>query len=142
MVRRVKLMASTGSLAMSCLMFDRVDKFDLLSTVFGSGSGGRAFVVSAQYPGSKWLCAGRTTQSLVQILKLNTNENSYPAAEGVAHAIAAEVAKLGRYPDPLANEFRKAASEIHGVPADWILACNGSDDALTIITRATCGDND
>ena len=40
---------------------------------------------------------------------------------------------------PWAETFRKKASEVLGVPADWILAGNGSDDILTIVTRAMVG---
>jgi histidinol-phosphate aminotransferase len=43
---------------------------------------------------------------------------------------------LRRYPDPMAGAFRDAASQVLGVPADWILVGNGSDDLLTMIIRA------
>jgi histidinol-phosphate aminotransferase len=46
---------------------------------------------------------------------------------------------LVRYPDPMATAFRLQASSVLGVPPDWILAGNGSDDILTIITRALVG---
>ena len=39
----------------------------------------------------------------------------------------------------MATEFRTAAAELHGVDPDMILAGNGSDDILTIITRAFVG---
>ena len=41
-----------------------------------------------------------------------------------------------KYPDPSAFEFRKRAGELLGVDPDWILCGNGSDDILTIVTRA------
>jgi histidinol-phosphate aminotransferase len=43
---------------------------------------------------------------------------------------------LRRYPDPMAGAFRQSASQVLGVPADWILVGNGSDDLLTMIIRA------
>ncbi|MDP7205871.1 MAG: histidinol-phosphate transaminase, partial [Pirellulaceae bacterium] len=43
---------------------------------------------------------------------------------------------LGRYPDPLATAFRLRAADLLGVDPDWILCGNGSDDLLTIATRA------
>jgi histidinol-phosphate aminotransferase len=46
---------------------------------------------------------------------------------------------LGKYPDPLANAFRTRAAEVLGVERDWILCGNGSDDILTIVTRALVG---
>jgi histidinol-phosphate aminotransferase len=48
---------------------------------------------------------------------------------------------LRRYPDPMAGEFREAASKVLGVPKDWILVGNGSDDLLTMLMRA-CADRD
>ena len=41
-----------------------------------------------------------------KFIKLNTNENPYPASPAVGRAIAAVVAQgLGRYPDPMATAF-------------------------------------
>lgn len=74
------------------------------------------------------------------IVKLNTNENPYPPSPAVAAAVNAAVERgLQIYPDPLATSFCDAAAEVLGVPADWILAGNGSDDILTILTRALVG---
>ena len=73
-------------------------------------------------------------------IKLNTNENPYPPSPAVARSIA-EAAERGlpRYPDPLGTAFRLRAAEVLGVPPDWILCGNGSDDILTIVTRALVG---
>ncbi len=72
-----------------------------------------------------------------KFIKLNTNENPYPASPAVARAIEAVVGGgLSRYPDPLADAFRRRAAELHQVEPDWILCGNGSDDILTIVTRA------
>lgn len=78
-----------------------------------------------------------------KFIKLNTNENPYPASPAVAHAILATVERgLERYPDPMATAFRKRAGEVLGFDADWILCGNGSDDILTIVTRAYVGQGD
>lgn len=70
-------------------------------------------------------------------IKLNTNENPYPPSPRVLEAIrAAASERLRLYPDPLATRFRETAAKLLGIEPDWILACNGSDDALTILTRA------
>src|SRR4028118_102430 len=72
-----------------------------------------------------------------KVIKLNTNENPYPpspAAWKVLQELAGEL--LRRYPDPMGSAFRQAASQVLGVPADWILVGNGSDDLLTMIMRA------
>jgi histidinol-phosphate aminotransferase len=74
------------------------------------------------------------------VVKLNTNENPYPASPAVAEAIRAALDRgLSRYPHPMGQPFREAAAEVLGIPPDWILCGNGSDDILTIATRAFVG---
>ncbi len=73
------------------------------------------------------------------ITKLNTNENPYPPSPRVAEAIARVVSGLRSYPDPVGTAFREAAARRHGVDPAMILAGNGSDDLLTILTRAFVG---
>jgi histidinol-phosphate aminotransferase len=76
-------------------------------------------------------------------VKLNTNENPYPPSPQVVEAItAAAQGKLNLYPDPLGTAFRKAAADVFGVDPDWILPGNGSDENLTILTRAFADPND
>jgi histidinol-phosphate aminotransferase len=75
--------------------------------------------------------------------KLNTNENPYPPSPRVAEALRSAIGdRLRLYPDPLATAFREAAARLHGVAPEMILAGNGSDDLLTIITRAFSGPGD
>ena len=72
-----------------------------------------------------------------RFIKLNTNENPYPPSPKVVEAIRRAAGdRLRTYPDPLATEFRNAAGKVLGVPPEWIVACNGSDDALTMLIRA------
>ncbi len=71
------------------------------------------------------------------IIKLNTNENPYPPspkALKVLHNLDSEW--LRRYPDPYARDFCNAVSKALGVPADWIMVANGSDDLLNILIRS------
>jgi histidinol-phosphate aminotransferase len=76
-----------------------------------------------------------------KFVKLNTNENPYPASAAVARAVQAVLARgLERYPDPLATAFRRRAGEVLGLDPDWILCGNGSDELLTIVTRAFVGE--
>lgn len=71
-----------------------------------------------------------------KFIKLNTNENPYPPSPAVGVAIQNALSQgLMRYPDPLANAFRQAAGELLGVPPEWVMCGNGSDDLLTILTR-------
>src|SRR5262249_29253176 len=76
-------------------------------------------------------------------VKLNTNENPYPPSPRVVEAIrVAAGERLRKYPDPVGTAFREAAARHHGITPDMILAGNGSDDLLTIFTRAFVGPGD
>lgn len=77
-------------------------------------------------------------------IKLNTNENPYPPSQKVAEAMMPILldGRLRLYPDPVATEFRRTAATLHGVEPGWIMAGNGSDDILTILTRAFAGPGD
>lgn len=72
------------------------------------------------------------------IVKLNTNENPYPPSPRVLAAIEDVLHndRLRKYPDPLGTHFRKTAGRVLGVDPESILIGNGSDDILTILTRA------
>lgn len=77
------------------------------------------------------------------VIKLNTNENPYPSSPAVQRAIGRAIqAGLQKYPDPMAEAFRTRAAELLGVEPNWILCGNGSDDLLTIVTRAFVGQGD
>jgi histidinol-phosphate aminotransferase len=76
-------------------------------------------------------------------IKLNTNENPYPPSPRVVEAIQSALSdRLRLYPDPVASRFRRVAATLHAVAPDMIMAGNGSDDLLTIITRAFAGPGD
>lgn len=78
-----------------------------------------------------------------KFIKLNTNENPYPASPAVALAIRAALDRgLEKYPDAMATSFRVRAGEVLGVDPDWILCGNGSDDILTMVTRTFVGQDD
>ena len=73
-----------------------------------------------------------------EVIKLNTNENPYPPSPRVFDAIRAALTgdRLRKYPDPLGADFRRTAGRVLGVDPEAILIGNGSDDILTILTRA------
>jgi histidinol-phosphate aminotransferase len=73
-----------------------------------------------------------------EYIKLNTNENPYSPSPRVFEAIREALSgdRLRKYPDPIGDSFRQAASKVLGVSPDQILIGNGSDDILTILTRA------
>jgi len=72
------------------------------------------------------------------VVKLNTNENPYPPSPRVLDAIRDALTgdRLRKYPDPSGTHFREVAGRVLGVDPDGILIGNGSDDVLTILTRA------
>ena len=76
------------------------------------------------------------------IIKLNTNENPFPPSPEVMKVLSQFSAeKLRRYPDPVGDDFRRAAAEIHDVEPENILCCNGGDDLLTMAFRAFCDES-
>ncbi len=73
------------------------------------------------------------------VTKLNTNENPYPPSPKVLEAIKSiKPEKLRKYPDPLADEFRKAAADFLNLSPDYIMCCNGGDDLLKIALQSFC----
>lgn len=67
------------------------------------------------------------------IIKLNTNENPYPPADGVLHALAGiRPEQLRRYPSPTSASLRRVAAAMHGVEPDAIVATNGGDELLRL----------
>ena len=78
-----------------------------------------------------------------EIVKLNTNENPYPPSPRVLDAVREVLSgeRLRKYPDPSGTHFREVAGRVLGVDPDGIVIGNGSDDVLTILTRAFVPEN-
>jgi histidinol-phosphate aminotransferase len=72
------------------------------------------------------------------VVKLNTNENPYPPSPRVFEAVRSALTgdRLRKYPQPLGDHFRRTAGRVLSIDPDSILIGNGSDDILTILTRA------
>ncbi len=67
-------------------------------------------------------------------IKLNSNENPYPPGPAVLAALQSiEIGSLRRYPAPLADSFRQAASRLHNVSVDQIIPTNGGDELLRLV---------
>src|SRR4051812_10385569 len=72
-----------------------------------------------------------------QYINLNPKQTPHPPSPRVAEAIVRALdGRLRLCPDPVGSEFRRAAARLHGVEPEMILVGNGSDDLLTILTRA------
>jgi histidinol-phosphate aminotransferase len=77
------------------------------------------------------------------IIKLNTNENPYPPSPQAIEALRQLDGEwLRRYPDPFAKAFCQAVSEALGVPQDWVIVGNGSDELLNVVIRACAEGSD
>ncbi|MBD0335223.1 MAG: aminotransferase class I/II-fold pyridoxal phosphate-dependent enzyme, partial [Cyanobacteria bacterium Co-bin13] len=71
------------------------------------------------------------------VIKLNTNENPYPPSPQAIEVLRTLDSEwLRRYPDPYAREFCRAVSQALGVPPEWIVVTNGSDELLNVLVRA------
>ena len=77
------------------------------------------------------------------IIKLNTNENPYPASPLVAETLATiKVSELRRYPSPSADEFCNLAAKIHKVCPESIIPTNGGDELLRLTLTTFAEEND
>ncbi len=67
-----------------------------------------------------------------KFIKLNTNENPYPPAPGVAACLSNYPAEeLRLYPDPSSEELRRAISDWYGLSPEEVFVGNGSDEVLS-----------
>ncbi len=70
------------------------------------------------------------------LVKLNTNENPYPTHPAVRKLLSTlDLSRLRLYPDPLCQGLRKTSSKVFGIPEDYFLFGNGSDEIIAMIFR-------
>lgn len=86
-----------------------------------------AYVPGEQPQGSGWV-------------KLNTNENPYPASPDVAVAVSQEMDCLRLYPEPVSAKLRAAIGARFGLGEANVIIGNGSDNILDLITRCFAAD--
>ena len=72
-------------------------------------------------------------------VKLNTNENPYPASPSVAAAIQSQFDQLQLYPEPTSYDLRVAIAKRYGFQAQNVIIGNGSDNILDMIVRSFGG---
>lgn len=70
------------------------------------------------------------------IIKLASNENPLGMSPKAREAAIAAIAGSARYPDANGYYLKQALSEKYGVPADWLILGNGSNDLLEIAADA------
>lgn len=69
-----------------------------------------------------------------KMIKLNTNENPYPPAPGVAKILAGfDADKLRLYPEPTCKVLVDAIAEYYGISSEQVFVGVGSDDVLAMI---------
>lgn len=71
---------------------------------------------------------------ILDVIKLNTNENPYPPAPGVERVLREfDVDTLRLYPDPLVSDLVKAIADFYGLNENQVFTGVGSDDVLAMI---------
>jgi histidinol-phosphate aminotransferase len=74
--------------------------------------------------------------NIPELIKLNTNENPFPPCPGVFQTLASvDPAVLRLYPNPTSDPVRDEIAKMFGLTRDNVIACNGSDDTLSITVR-------
>lgn len=81
-----------------------------------------------------------------KLIKLNGNENPFGppprAIERIKEILESRDLAISRYPDPLSRELREKLSDYCGVDQENIIVCNGSDEAIDLITKSFLGEGD
>jgi histidinol-phosphate aminotransferase len=73
-----------------------------------------------------------------RIIKLASNENPLGMPDSARAAIQRALDELARYPDGNGFGLKAAVARKYGVPAEWIMLGNGSNDGLELVARAVC----
>ncbi len=75
-------------------------------------------------------------------VRLNANENPYAVAPQVRTAMYAAAAQVNRYPDAGQRQLRQQLSNALGCTPEMVIAGNGSDELLHLITLDRLGPGD
>ncbi len=74
---------------------------------------------------------------VLDLIKLNTNENPYgPSPKAIAAIQAAATDQLRLYPDPTSARLKQSIAHYHGLSAEQVFVGNGSDEVLAHIFQA------
>ncbi len=74
-------------------------------------------------------------------VRLNTNEASFAPPPTFVSTLAERLGGVewNRYPDRAASALRTRLAALHGVPSEWVLVANGSNEVLQSILLAFGG---
>jgi threonine-phosphate decarboxylase len=87
--------------------------------------------------GGNWADAAlRTRRPVRAFTDFSANINPFGLPRAVAKALAAALLDIGRYPDPLCGDFRRAAADRHRVRRGEILPGNGAAELIHLAARA------
>jgi histidinol-phosphate aminotransferase len=73
---------------------------------------------------------------LTDVVKLASNENPLGPSPRAVEAVRLAAAEAHIYPEGSARVLRQALGARHGLPEDWIMAGNGSDEILKLLAAA------
>src|SRR5690606_19826209 len=93
--------------------------------------------IAAYVPGKSHAPAG-----VARVHKLSSNENPLGPSPRAIEAAQAVAGKLALYPDGSSKRLREAIASAHGLNVANIMAFNGSDEALALLTRIYVGEGD
>jgi histidinol-phosphate aminotransferase len=81
------------------------------------------------------ICEIREKYGLQRVIKLASNENPLGVSPMVQKALQDHAAGVFRYPRSGSPELRTALAAHLGVPEEWIVAGNGSDEIIDLLIR-------
>lgn len=93
--------------------------------------------IAAYVPGKS-----RAPDGVEKVHKLSSNENPLGPSPRAVEAAKAAAEKLALYPDGPATRLREAIASVHGLNVANIMAFNGSDEAIALLTRTYVGEGD
>ena len=93
--------------------------------------------IAAYVPGKS-----HAPEGVARVYKLSANENPLGPSPKAIEAARSLAADLHLYPDGRALRLREAIARVHGLNVANVMAFNGSDEALALLTRAYVGPGD
>src|SRR5690606_10679117 len=93
--------------------------------------------IDAYVPGKSHAPAG-----VAKVYKLSSNENPLGPSPKAVEAARAVAEKLQLYPDGSSMRLREAIARVQGLNVANVMAFNGSDEALALLTRIYVGEGD